>query len=307
MRAFLAALAAWLLSATLASAQMMGISGGPFTVGSAYVGPGDNAPFTAWYSTAYAWNAAYATVGGLAFNARNTITNEQCDFPVVAAGGIGIAKNCTSTSNGLSVSTFCTLGCAVTKLYDQTGGGRHLLQATTGNQPALTVSGIDGLPSLSLTASTMSMAASSSFTPASGVLTIELVADRATGTGNAIFSENGTGNNRVQFSSGVANQFREVGGGSTAITATAADATAHILLGLIAGASPNSLVAVDGTETTGSTTGNTTAGAPAFSGAASTTVNASEWGFIDNTVYSGTFRTALCHNANVRYALGLGC
>lgn len=147
MRAFLAVLAAWLLSATLASAQMMGITGGPFTVsGAAYSGPGDVVSgAAAWYGFR-AYNAAYATAGSLAVNLRNTTSNEQCDFPVVAAGGLGVAKNCTVTSNGFSLATFCTSGCAITEAYDQTGNGNNVVNATAGNQPTVTVSCQNSLP-----------------------------------------------------------------------------------------------------------------------------------------------------------------
>lgn len=110
------------------------------SAGASYTGPGDIVSgATAFYSLR-AYSAAYAASGGLAVNLRNASTNETCDFPVVSTGGLGVANNCSVSSNGLSLSTFCTLGCASPEWYDQTANAENALQSTAAKQPTLTLS-----------------------------------------------------------------------------------------------------------------------------------------------------------------------
>lgn len=319
MRRALAALAAFL---TLVWAQptfagsgdgmaLMGVSQSGAGVTSSYVGPGDQTTFTAWYSCGQAYNGAYAAGGGLACNLRNTISNEQCDFAFVAAGTLGVAQSCTASSNGVSATTFCTGGCEATEMYDETGGGRHLVQATTAAQPPIVfgVLGIGNLPTLVWANATVTMSSSGNFTPATGVASFVAVADRSAGTGQVrMISENGTlavNNNQFASANGSANAW-SILGPSSSFNATAADAAAHVGVGVLNGAS--SVINIDGTETTGTATGNTVADPVFFrGGGASTTMEVAEMGFTDNVAFSPTVRTNLCHNMRARYGTSGSC
>lgn len=108
MRAFFAVLAAWLLSATLASAQMMGISGGPFTVGSTYVGPGDVVSgASAWWGLR-AYKTSYATGSNKSVNLRRVSDSTTCDFNIASSGGFGTSNAGCSLGGGLSLAAFAT-------------------------------------------------------------------------------------------------------------------------------------------------------------------------------------------------------
>lgn len=300
--------AALLLIASPALAQERIIGGGVFgpIATTTYVGPGDQTSFTAWYSVARAYSAAYALSQGLAFNAENGSQTVNCDFPVTTAGAIGLSKNCSvGISNGQTMTVFCGVGCTITELYDQTGGGRHLLQGTLANQPALTISCVNSLPCAVTSATTTTIVSASNFTPATGVLTIAAMAERVSGTGNYVLEQNGTGGNRLRSTNGTANQWGSANSGGT-IVATANDAVAHAFVGVFNGAS--SVLAVDGTETTGTNGANTTAGAIGTSlGVGSTTGEMSEFGFTDNVAFSPTVRTNLCHNLRLAYATSGTC
>lgn len=98
-------------------------------------------------------------------------------------------------------------------------------------------------------------------------------------------------------------------GGATFFDATMSDAALHAVQGIITNVTSTTTINVDGTETTGTVTGNTTAGKAQFSGAASTVVNIGEHGFIDNVAWAtGSSGVAgkLCHNQVSFYGLTPG-
>ena len=66
-------------------------------------------------------------------------------------------------------------------------------------------------------------------------------------------------------------------------------------------------MAIDGTETTGSVTGGTGAGAPNVADQGSVTADWAESGFTDNVAYSGAIRTNLCHNMRLYYGTSGSC
>lgn len=374
MRAFLAVLAAWLLSATLASAQMMGISGGPFTVGSTYTGPGNqSASFTAWYSCTRGYSTAYATGSNKGCNLRRASDSTTQDILILANGnfdsatantfagtdatascssatttltctgasstphvgstitGAGYTQPCVATAVGTftgGAGTLTTNGCGtvsvavtvtlqyglyVTKAYDQTAANAcatascDLTQPTTGAQPQWLPNGGNGLPTTQFATSAFSLFSNTNFTPASGVTSFQLVFNRYAGTTNWSIGSNGVGasSNRLIGGNGVANAVTLGGGSSGTFNATASDAAWHSVGGVINGASPASVVNVDGTETTGTTAGNTSAGVVHFNG--NTSVDESEWGFSDNVAWSGTVRTNLCHNGRLYYSTPGSC
>lgn len=105
-----------------------------------YTGPGDIVTFQAWVGLR-GYDAAYAAPG----------TNPCCDL-------LG-ADSATTTINILSsgdvdvasMAAFITAHGATTisKMYDQTGGGKDLTQVTAASQPALSLGVVNGHPCLS--------------------------------------------------------------------------------------------------------------------------------------------------------------
>lgn len=213
-------------------------------------------------------------------------------FNVVRASDSG-TKDIGFGSNGLpdidTLNTFLagTTGKVVT-MYDQSGGGRDITQATDANRPPIVLAGAGGVwPCMQFTANTMTLAAGSNITPATGMLSLAAVAIRTAGTGACHIIRENAGNNRMITRSG-ATGWSLAGGTSGFLNTTSAENVWHAALGTIdAGASA---INVDGAEAGPGTspTGNTTAGAPGILGAASTTVNIVEGIIWDNiTVIPG--------------------
>ena len=103
-----------------------------------YVGPGDvvSGAKAFWGVRAY----TYASIGSSAIRLRRDSDNAESDFVTLSDGGLDLA----------SIATF--KGAAnlfVTKLYDQTGGGIHIVQSTAGSQPDfVTAAGPNSLPAM---------------------------------------------------------------------------------------------------------------------------------------------------------------
>src|SRR6185312_3510878 len=98
----------------------------------------DITTFTAWWGFR-AYTGAIAAAGTQKlFNARRSSDSETCDFLVATSGGVGLSTSCSGADNGVSLATFCNAtSCFATKMYDQTGGGRDVSQATTAKQPTI--------------------------------------------------------------------------------------------------------------------------------------------------------------------------
>jgi hypothetical protein len=120
--------------------------------GAGYQGPGDiTSGAIAFYSAGRAYNAAYAAAQSPVADLVDTATGlATCTLNVGTNGFANLtAVVCPTGAPTVSVTTFCTVthvGCSVTKLYDQTGTGNHVVQATLANMPALTFSAQNGLP-----------------------------------------------------------------------------------------------------------------------------------------------------------------
>lgn len=277
-----------------------------------YTGSGDIVTFTAWYGIR-AYNCAIAKAATQKIvNARNTATSETCDIIVNTSGGLGNTANCSGASNGTAAATFCAGGggsCAVTKIYDQTNGNAcggascDTLQGTAALQSTLLFSCIGSLPCVKSINIAAIYTGANNLTPATGTESFSVVADRMAGTqGPSIQSANGGGNNTLRYGNTLVNQWT-LRGGATNLNFTATDNQWHASNAVEAGAS--SVVNVDGTETTGTATGNTTAGAPSgFGGNTASTTAATETGFIDNVSLSSGNRTSLCKNQQAYYGSG---
>lgn len=99
----------------------------PLTSGVSYVGPGDVVPNAAVWWGLRGYNAAYCTGGSPALDCVDVST------------GLNSSTINITTSGALDYAAITAKGAAqlCTKLYDQTGGGHHLLQASLAAMPEL--------------------------------------------------------------------------------------------------------------------------------------------------------------------------
>lgn len=265
--------------------------GMPFMIGvtrrvvssASYVGPGDVlSGATAFYGLR-AYSAAYAAAGSEAIDLRRSHDNATMTAVFLSTGDLDKA----TISSWAGADTIF-----VSKLYDQTGHGNHIIQATAGNQPTLLLSPL----CVQTTASVIAL--SQSVAPSSAVMSLTLVGNRSAGTGTAVFARNAGSSSNNRFSTGtIANQWRLVGAtGSQTINVTASDAAWHAGVAILNGAS--AVVSIDGTETTGTSTGNTSTGTRGISGAVGNTVQMREFGIWEGLAMSAGQRTAMIANMN---------
>jgi hypothetical protein len=203
-----------------------------------YVGPGDIVSgATAWFGLRAYSNA---TIGANAIRIRRVSDNAEQNFVTLADGSLDVA----------SIATFiaATTGRVVT-LYDQTGNGRHVTQATAGNQPQIILSGLGSLPVLRFTrSSTHRLIGSSTYgATAAQPVTWSLVAKRTGNTSSfQVAAGAGTTNS---MAIGFPNSANQVGGFAGSWQgASAADNSFHAVQMVYNGAS--STIAVDGSEST---------------------------------------------------------
>jgi hypothetical protein len=111
------------IAVTLAGATNSGVCY-PFTLtgtNPSYSGPGDivTTGWKVYYSTAEAFTNAYAAGNGNAYDVNNGTTT--CTVTFNSTGFINYSA--TPCAGSTTVATFCTAGCNVSKIYDQTQGG----------------------------------------------------------------------------------------------------------------------------------------------------------------------------------------
>lgn len=286
---------------TNAQLMTMGIGQGDAGGGGpVYSGPGDVVSGASMWWGLRAYNAAY--IGNKLINVIQTSNSHTCDILAASNGGLGNTANCsTGGDNGQSAASFCGSTCNIDEAYDQTGNGNHILQATQSFQPLLVFNCIGALPCLQFTNGEV-LTAGANFTPATGVLSLSTVGNRASGTGITSFVKE-TPSNRFVGNNGVANKWALVATGNFAVTAT--DASWHAGNAVTNGTS--SVVNIDGSETTGSLTANTTAGAPVVGANSGTAMDWAEAGAWDNVAFTGTQRTNLCHNQFTYWGTSTSC
>ena len=299
------ALFALVISALAAQADdlpLMGV-GTPFKQAAVgYTGPGDVVSgATAWYGLR-AYSAAKA--GGKSVNIRRTSDGTNTDINTLANGNFD-----TSTATSFCNATTCF----VTTFYDQTQNLAcaasttcDLVQGTAAKQPQLIFNCVNtSLPCVQFTTNTMALTSANSFTPATGALTHSSVFNL--GNGTFFFNENGgttISGNKILHSAANTIVLRTAGAGGTSGTAT--DGSWHAVNGAVNGAS--TALNIDGTETTGTTTGNTIGSFPNIAlVTSSVTSDVGEYGFWDNTVFTGTQRTNMCHNQFTYWATSTSC
>lgn len=212
--------------------------------------------------------------------------------------GVNIVRASDSTTSDIgftpagypdkaSETTFCNATtCKLVTIYDQCGSN-NLTQATDANR-FVRVAGPGSFNANQATAAVQTHVGGSNITPATGLASLSMVANRSSGTGVCALRENGV-NNRLQVTSAAANSWTLQGGTSGAINRTASDNAWHAGVGVINGAS--AVLSIDTAEGTGTATGNTTAGAPSLSGSNTTTCNFLESVIWDNVALSAGERT----------------
>jgi len=277
------ALIAGLLAAGPAEAQCLGFQCPPGVLGGGTSGVSLPLDRFTTPSGAYSFRKLRMAYAGPAVKLQRVDTTTQ---------DIGFVGSNFDTA---AATTFCTTACTINTMYDQSGNGRHLVQATAASQPGYLASCIGALPCMQALVGAQSLSVAGTFTPATGVVTLNAIARRITGTGGCtLFRQNAVGN-RLLMGAGVANQWQSFGGTAGTINGVATDAAWHTATGVINGAS--SVFGIDGVEVTGSQTGSTTAGQTlAFSGSGTATCAYTEAVHWDNYALPPTERTALTNN-----------
>jgi hypothetical protein len=229
--------------------------------------------------------------------------------------GINIVRASDSTTSDIGFTpagypdkatetTFCNATtCKLVTIYDQCGS-RNLTQATDANR-YVRAAGPGTWNASQATAATQTHAAGSTITPATGLASFSVVANRSVGTGACGWArENGAGN-RLTATGASANNWALVGGTSGSFSrANLTDGSwwpgyavlngASSVLGLIN-------TAGNAQETTGTATGSTTAAAPDIIGMASTTCNEVEEIMWDNYGITAGERLFLGRNQRVSW------
>lgn len=216
-------------------------------ISSGYVGPGDLTTFSAWWglraysaakrgtAAANVCDAADAHCGDLSTNATSgTITS------FVMSGGSGV--DCSAVA------------CTIKTLYDQTGNGNDVTQATINIRPKLLINSAS-CPSLSLPCGFWDTTATAprlrgTITTVNQPFSISTVAKR-TGN-NTLFGPIVTGSGFGVYFDHAVNQ-AIIYAGTLSSAVAAADGSFHALNGTFNGAS--SALMVDGSDTTGLSTG----------------------------------------------------
>jgi len=274
-----AALAALLLAAAPASAQCIGIQcatgqlSGQFVSG--YGLDGQPAP-----SGAYALKrllASYTT--NRLVRLRRSSDNAELDIGFLASGAIN-----TAAASAHCAATLCFL----VTFYDQSGHALDLTQATPSAQLAFIFNCQNGYPCMEGVNGGLAVTGPS-VTPATGIVSISVVGQRVSGTsGCTFFRENGASGNRITAGA-AANIWGTFPAPGTTIPA--ADGVFHSATGTLAlGAT---VINLDGVETTGTTTVNTTAAGSSIVSIAATTCRYISAVFWDNVTLTAGSRATI--------------
>lgn len=223
------------------------------SVGASYQGPGDSAVYGTtsvqfWGSCARVFTAAQATT-----------STSLCDIVAVTGGAAVCTLRASSTGfvdqsaycpGSLTPSAACAAAsggsCKVTKVYDQSGAGNHVVQATLSSMPALVFSSPNSgsLPSLNCNVG-FGLHSAATFSQAVPV-TISAVQIRATGT-----SQGGSvgGSASGYVAAGLGADLAMLNSGIF-LTSTITNATWYSVNALW-DTSPNSVININGSESSG--------------------------------------------------------
>lgn len=230
----------------LAQAQVPMTGAGKGTPGStaAYQGPGDVfASATVWYSCSTAYTSAFAA-GTPNICDLNAVVGgaSVCTLKLANTGKVDLSAYC---AGAVTPATACALvtSCVVSKMYDQSGGTNHFIQAVAADNPPIVFNDTGGLPALNCTSGTPNVLNSTSNITINQPLTMSTVAKRTAGTvSTGAIGQNSIAN--IGFGAGTNNAGLY---GGTAVSVAATDNAYHSINGLLSGA--NCALNVDGSDT----------------------------------------------------------
>jgi hypothetical protein len=297
--------------------QIMGAGGNGCnsSIGGAYTGPGDVATWKVFWSLR-AYSAA--TRGNRLANVCNStggvdvgcadMLSDATTGNLVSATISGIpcpGANCTvKTLYDISGQNFCTNGTAPC----------DVTQATVSKRPTLTANCINtSLPCMTFVSTGPQFLAATAFSPAGGTQPVSStwISNFTNPGGGGTFSVGSqSSSNTMWFSNHNTNGFF-INAGATLGDVTSTDGAWHSYQGLFT-TSPNSVISVDNTETTGNAGTGAIANDLFAIGAASSSPSFPfngkivEMGF-DTTLHNGTSRTAMCHNQFTYWGTSTSC
>lgn len=182
----------------------------------------------------------YSAIGSNCVKLRRDSDNATQSFVTIAGGRLDIASIVAfKGSANLFVDT----------LYDQSGTGNHMTQATLGSQPAFVFNGLNGLPVMQFSGS-QKLSASIGTYPQSFIMSA--VVER-TGSFTS-FQGILTSNTGFLYFDNVASQVSLYGGGGGHLPTSAADNAWHAIVALAEGA--GSIMAIDGSTNASGTGAN---------------------------------------------------
>ena len=219
-------------------------------VSAAYVGPGNiTSGAIAFYSAGRAYNAAYAASNGSL--ADLVATGNGAPVCTLKALSTGFVNLTSSACSGQAPAAACAAAnggaCSVTKLYDQTGAGNDVLQATLANMPGLTFNAQNGLPCAAGTNNAAVRLATAGNISQSAPFTGTAVVER-TGSFTTLqkIVSNGANAAAVNFTASANTISGALGG--TAVSLTATDGAPHAFLEVASATAP--LTAIDSSANT---------------------------------------------------------
>jgi hypothetical protein len=241
-------------------------------------------------SGAYSFRKLLSSYNGPDIRIRRASDNAELDI-----GFLGFVPGLGAPLDVAAAAAHCAAtSCFAVTMYDQSGNVRHITQATPANQPALVFNCTGALPCVRLTVANHALITAGNVTPATGVVSINVVANRVSAAGLCFLNrQNGASGNRIQSLTATANSWA-IHNGAAAVTGVAADNAWHTATGVLNGA--GTFINIDGTPFTGSLTGSVIAGTAGMSGAAATTCNWAEGIVWDNYVLTAGEVTALQTN-----------
>jgi hypothetical protein len=191
-----------------------------------------------------------------------------------------------------AANAFCAATtCFAATWYDQGGAARHMVQATPASQPQFIFNCNGALPCIRFTATARALQGPN-LVPATGVISLNRVVNRAVGTlTGCYFAANFVGNH-LHFEAGAS--VSVYGGASGVVSGSITSSAWHSVIGVINGAS--SALSVDGSVTAGSAVGNTVSGAIYLAGTDGATCDEGEALIWDNYPLSLAEQQALTSN-----------
>jgi len=273
-----AALIAALLVASPAGAQCLGFQCPPGVFGAGASGapalPLDGLPQP---SMAYSFRKLRSAYTGPAVQLRRASGGTQ------DIGFLGFVPGLGAPWDSAAATAFCAATTCFVKIrYDQSGNARDETSADASNPP-LTINctgPVNSLPCMTTTATTINLLGPA-FAPATGLGTVAVVANRnVVGAGTCNWLRVNGNNNIIRTAAG-ANTWT-LGPAATFSSTAATDGAWHAAVGVIHPTATQSVLNIDGTEVTGTTTPVTTSAASGEAGGAAPTCSFAEGIYWDN-------------------------